>query len=77
MKMKIIGVLIAIAIVTTKSYAFACTECHNKNPKMLKMHKELQYKDCFICHGPTASKPIEERKIQRASDPVCSKCHEK
>ncbi|OGW33288.1 MAG: hypothetical protein A2X59_06695 [Nitrospirae bacterium GWC2_42_7] len=77
MKMEIVGILIVIAIATTQSYALACKECHSKNPKMLKMHKELEYKDCFTCHGPAAAGPIEERKIQRASDPVCSKCHEK
>ena len=75
--MKIIGILIAVTILMNQSYAFGCNECHSKNPKMVKMHKELEYKDCFNCHGPNAGKQLEERKKYRASDPVCSRCHKK
>lgn len=57
--------------------AAGCNECHSKNPKMVRMHKELGYKDCFKCHGPMSGKPMEERKKQRPSEPLCMNCHKK
>lgn len=79
MRLKIFVIFMAAVVMFSGqfSYAFGCNVCHSKNPKMLKMHKELEYKDCFNCHGPKAVKPIEERKKIRKTDIVCSRCHKK
>jgi predicted CXXCH cytochrome family protein len=57
--------------------AFACNECHSKNPKMVKMHQELGYKDCFVCHSVGGKKSPEEQRIRMASDQICVRCHKK
>ncbi|MBI4691430.1 MAG: hypothetical protein HY754_14360 [Nitrospirae bacterium] len=72
-----VGIFITAIIFFGQSYAIGCNVCHSKNPKMVKMHKELEYKDCFKCHGPTAVKSLEERKKQREADIVCGRCHKK
>jgi hypothetical protein len=50
----------------------ACNVCHSKDPKMVHMHSALGYKDCFICHGPSA-KPTDRSK--RSDDQRCLPCH--
>jgi hypothetical protein len=53
----------------------ACTVCHSKNPKMVRMHEALGFKDCFMCHGPGKKKSSAERKEQMSTDPLCNSCH--
>ena len=57
------------------SLADACTVCHSKNPKMVRMHEALEYKDCFLCHGPTAKKSADPREKQMTTDERCIRCH--
>jgi len=59
------------------SNIFACNECHSTNPKMVKMHQELGYKDCFVCHGIGPKKSPEEQKMRMANDQLCVRCHGK
>lgn len=76
--MKLYVTFIAVVLMFLgESHAFGCNVCHSKNPKMVKMHKELGYKDCFNCHGPGKEKPPEERKIRMVSDELCIGCHKK
>lgn len=42
--------LLFAAIAVNVSPAFGCTVCHSKNPRMVRMHEALQFKDCFVCH---------------------------
>ncbi len=53
-----------------------CTVCHSKDPKMKAMHKELDYKGCFTCHGPGKLWPKEQRQEQKTGDPRCARCHD-
>ncbi len=55
--------------------AAACTVCHSKNPKMVSMHKALQYKDCFKCHGPASDRKTPNAKDEMTTDPLCAGCH--
>ena len=55
----------------------ACTVCHSKDPKMVRMHEALEFKDCFVCHGPAAKKSNDEPKKQMLTDERCVKCHKK
>ena len=50
----------------------ACNVCHSKNLKMQHMHSALGYKDCFTCHGPTAT--LMDRN-KRSEDLRCMICH--
>lgn len=59
------------------SYSSACNVCHSKNPKMVKMHAELGYKDCFTCHMPGKRKSAEEWRQQREKDEKCIRCHKR
>ena len=52
-----------------------CTVCHSKNQDMRAMHAALEYKDCFLCHGPGGLWPEEKRTEQKAADPECARCH--
>jgi len=54
--------------------SLACNECHSKDPKMVRMHQALEFKDCFLCHGP-ASKRIGDKMTPNAADPLCTRCH--
>jgi len=71
------AIVCVIAVLSSYSYSFACNVCHSKNPKMVKMHAELGYKDCFTCHMPGKRKSSEEWKLQRESDEKCLRCHKK
>ena len=53
----------------------ACNECHSKNPKMVRMHSALGFKNCFTCHGPAKELPVNERINERSSDVRCMPCH--
>jgi predicted CXXCH cytochrome family protein len=57
--------------------AHACNVCHSKDPKMVKMHAALGFKDCFVCHGPAAKRIPQDQKTQMDTDPLCSGCHKK
>ena len=70
-----IGCVIAVLLWYPPS--FACNVCHSKNPKMVRMHTELGYKDCFTCHMPGKRKSPEEWNQQRESDEKCIRCHKK
>jgi predicted CXXCH cytochrome family protein len=52
-----------------------CKVCHSKNPKMVAMHKALEYKDCFKCHGPGGLWPPNLRAEQMQKDARCTGCH--
>lgn len=76
--MKVYVLLLAMAITLLyHSSALSCTVCHSKNPKMVRMHEALEYKDCFICHGPTARKSSDAPEKQMISDERCVRCHAK
>jgi len=49
-----------------------CTTCHSKDPKMVRMHSALGFKDCFKCHGFSAQ-PFDREK--QSSDVRCLTCH--
>ena len=57
--------------------AVACSECHSKNPKMVRMHEALEFKDCFTCHGPGAKMSPEGPQKQKLTDERCVRCHGK
>jgi hypothetical protein len=52
-----------------------CNVCHSKDPKMVAMHKKLQYKGCNSCHGGGMIKFPEDRLDRRGLDPLCNRCH--
>ena len=73
-------VMFAIAIVfalcgAARPAAAACTVCHSKDPKMVSMHKALQYKDCFKCHGPATDRKTPNNRDEKTTDPLCVRCH--
>lgn len=73
---KIFSVLLMVGTVhISSSIALGCNVCHSKNPRMAKMHRELGYKDCFVCHGLEKRRSPEERKAQMARDERCIRCH--
>ncbi len=73
---KILLYIFLVMVASAPDNALACNVCHSKNPKMVQMHKELGYKDCFSCHtGP--KKSAEEQKRQRENDVRCVNCHKK
>jgi len=65
------------AVLFSWNCAFACNECHSKNPKMVRMHKELEFKDCFKCHFNGSLKKGEELKAMMQTDERCVRCHKK
>jgi predicted CXXCH cytochrome family protein len=60
----------------TGAPAFACNVCHSKNPKMVRMHEALEYKECFKCHGPASSRPDKDKQNERTTGPLCVNCHQ-
>lgn len=75
---KICGLSLAILVsLLLQSGAVGCTVCHSKNPKMVKMHKELEFKDCLNCHGIGDKRSPEDEKRLMASDQRCIRCHKK
>lgn len=76
--MKIFCISLAAALMLLgRPYAFGCNVCHSKNPKMVKMHQELEYKNCFNCHNPSRKRTAEDQKAQMAGDDRCIRCHRK
>lgn len=76
------GLLFAMAflslpLVFAAPEASACNVCHSKNPKMVKMHQALEYKDCFTCHLNGLKSSSEEKQLQRETDARCVRCHKK
>jgi predicted CXXCH cytochrome family protein len=55
--------------------AAACTVCHSKDPKMVRMHKALQYKDCFKWHGPASERKTPNATDEMKTEPLCVSCH--
>jgi len=68
-------IFLVVIVFLSDSFAFACNSCHSKNPKMVKMHKELGFQNCFECHGSGKIKPKEEQQNQMENDKLCIKCH--
>lgn len=66
-----------ILLCAAQPAAAACNVCHSKNPKMVSMHKALQYKDCFKCHGPASDRKSPNAKDEMRTDPLCVSCHRK
>jgi predicted CXXCH cytochrome family protein len=64
-------------VLISYSSSSACNVCHSKDPKMVKMHAALGFKDCFNCHGPGKKTSSPEQPDQRNSDPLCAGCHKK
>jgi lipopolysaccharide biosynthesis regulator YciM len=59
-----------------------CSECHSKNPKLLAMHKALDYSNCRMCHisgvrSMDAMRMTEEEKQNRTTNRRCKACHKK
>ncbi|MCX7991575.1 MAG: cytochrome C [Proteobacteria bacterium] len=69
-----IFVIFLLLLSATSSYSFECKVCHSKNPKMVSMHKALNFKDCFNCHRPGGIKK-DNLKEQAKSDEKCIRCH--
>ncbi len=72
---KTVGVILLLLAANLNAFAFQCNVCHSKNPKMVKMHQALGYKDCFKCHGFKGKKSKEELKVQMVTDDLCKGCH--
>jgi len=74
------AVILLVALLSSGLFSFsalACTECHSKNPKMVRMHEALGFKDCFNCHGPAAKKSGDVPEKQMMTDGRCVRCHNK
>ena len=69
--------VIAAWIAPAGREASGCNVCHSKNPKMVRMHEELGFKDCFKCHGQGLDKTPEGRTAQMTRDSRCVPCHKK
>lgn len=57
--------------------SLACNVCHSKNPKMVRMHEQLEFKDCFKCHFNGSLKKGEEMEVMMQNDERCVRCHKK
>ncbi len=69
-------VTVIVLIMTAGAQAEACTVCHSKNPKMVKMHEALGFKDCFRCHRPGGMDADKGgRKQMMTTDERCIPCH--
>jgi hypothetical protein len=73
--LRICMIIAAIALLQNSPLLAACNVCHSKNPKMVKMHEALEFKDCFKCHGFSEKKTTAMRKVQMMTDPLCTDCH--
>jgi len=70
-------ITLLLLILSNPVFAFQCNQCHSKNPKMVKMHKALGFKDCFKCHGINAKIDKNNLKAQMFADDRCTGCHKK
>ncbi len=85
MKRSFVVVAVVIAtqsIIAGPVSAFECKVCHSKNPAMVRMHRELQGRDCFGCHrvgerlmGKSQPKDRDSLLKRRLADPACTGCH--
>jgi hypothetical protein len=66
-----------IIVLLSPASSLACNVCHSKNPKMVRMHEALEFKNCFTCHGPGAKKMDGDPKTAMMSDERCFQCHKK
>lgn len=73
----LLTVVIFACITQSGHEVSGCNVCHSKNPKMVKMHEELGFKDCFKCHGQGMEKTPEGQKDQMIGDARCIPCHKK
>ncbi len=55
--------------------ANACNVCHSKKPEIVKMHKALEFKECFSCHGIGRKQSKEDLIKQQKTDKRCIRCH--
>ncbi|HSB32619.1 MAG TPA: hypothetical protein VLD55_13535 [Candidatus Sulfobium mesophilum] len=69
--------MVAAGLAPAGQAASGCNVCHSKNPRMVRMHEELGFKDCFKCHGQGLQKTPEGRKAQMLGDGRCISCHNK
>lgn len=70
------GTLFLLIAIGTSSPAHACTVCHSKNPKMVRMHEALGFKECFRCHKPGSMKSgTGGREQLMTTDERCIPCH--
>ncbi len=72
-----IALLMVVWAAPSVREASGCNVCHSKNPKMVRMHEELGFKDCFKCHGQGLDKTPQGRSTQMVSDSRCVPCHKK
>ncbi len=68
-------ILLLILMPAQPSLSAACTVCHSKNPKMVRMHEALEYKDCFKCHGPMSERKTPQAKDETVKEVLCVACH--
>jgi len=74
----LVSALFLLTVINAASPAHACTVCHSKNPKMVRMHEALGFKDCFRCHKPgSMSSAPSGRGQMMATDERCIPCHGK
>ncbi len=77
MKPASLALIMMLMLFLVPALSPACNECHSKNPKMVAMHRELGFKDCFTCHNLSGKKTREELMKQRQEDRLCIRCHNK
>jgi len=70
-----VALFIILAMLPNIHAVSACTVCHSKNPKMVRMHEALEYKDCFKCHGPASGRKQPNEKSEMTTDLLCKNCH--
>jgi len=71
----LVSLAMIVLLCAAQPAAAACTVCHSKNPKMVSMHKALQYKDCFKCHGPSSDRKRPNARDEMTTDLLCVSCH--
>ncbi len=69
------GLALLVLLCAARPAQAACTVCHSKNSKMVSMHKALEYKDCFKCHGPASDRKTPNARDEKTTDPLCASCH--
>ncbi len=75
-------VIVSQLLLAGASFAFECKVCHSKNPAMVRMHRQLQGRDCFACHrigeklmGKGIPRDLESQLNRRVAEPLCTGCH--
>lgn len=82
--MKTLIPMLALLFAAGQVHGFECKVCHSKNPAMVRMHKELQGRNCFDCHrmgeklmGKGIPKDKAAQIKRRESEQICFECHKK